>query len=456
MQLNKIVSVTALFIGVELCCPQIAVGQTELFKLLPSDGAAGDHFAQIDIDFDGVTIIVGADEDDDYGVNSGSAYLFDPTTGQQLFKLVPNDGAADDQFGNDVGIDESIAVVGAEFDDDNGADSGSVYVFDVSTGQQLHKLLPDDGAVGDRFGASVAVSGGIIIAGTVFDNDNGALSGSAYVFDATTGQQLFKLLPNDGAAGDRFGNRVAIDGLLAVVGAWQDDVVGTDSGSAYIFEVVTGQQLFKIMPSDGLQDDLFGHRVSISGDTVVVSATGNDDNGSGSGAAYVFDATTGQQGHKLLPDDGDVGDQFGVSVDIDDRVVVIGAGWDDDNGDMSGSAYIFDAITGLQVRKIQPSDSVAGDHFGLTAAVSGGRAVIGSGFDDDNGADSGSAYVFEAAVCATDINSDGVVDTSDLGILIGFFGQSNPALPQADINGDGVVDTADLGFLIGEFGTSCP
>ena len=58
-----------------------------------------------------------------------------------------------------------------------------------------------------------------------------------------------------------------------------------------------------------------------------------------------------------------------------------------------------------------------------------------------------------SAVLAGDLNSDSVVDTADLGILIGQFGTAGP---EGDINGDGIVDTADLGILIAAFGTSRP
>ena len=99
-----------------------------------------------------------------------------------------------------------------------------------------HKLLPTDGATEDHFGYSVAISGNRAIVGAVGDDDNGSSSGSAYVFDVTTGQELAKLTASDGAAGDNFGWSVGISGDRAIVGAWVDDDNGTDSGSAYVFE----------------------------------------------------------------------------------------------------------------------------------------------------------------------------------------------------------------------------
>jgi hypothetical protein len=122
-------------------------------------------------------------------------------------------------------------------DDDNGSDSGSAYLFDVSTGAQIVKLTPSDGAEGDGFGRSVAISGNLAIVGAEGDDDNGSNSGSAYIFDVTTGTQLAKLVAGDGAPIELFGVWVSIDGNTALVGAPLDDDNGINSGSAYLFFV---------------------------------------------------------------------------------------------------------------------------------------------------------------------------------------------------------------------------
>ena len=146
------------------------------------------------------------------------ARIFDSET-----KLTSSDAAADDQFGHRVGISGGTAIVGARYDDDAGEDSGSAYLFDVTTGNQLFKLTASDAAADDRFGQSVGISGGMAIVGAIGNDDAGSESGSAYLFDVTTGKQLFKLTASDAAAGDQFGYSVAISGTIAVVGAFLDD-----------------------------------------------------------------------------------------------------------------------------------------------------------------------------------------------------------------------------------------
>ena len=99
------------------------------------------------------------------------------------------------------------------------------------------KLTASDAAAGDAFGFSVAVSGDTAVIGAIFDDDAGSFSGSAYVFtrSGTTWTEQAKLTASDGAWGDLFGNSVAISGDTLLVGAYGDDDLGDGSGSAYVF-----------------------------------------------------------------------------------------------------------------------------------------------------------------------------------------------------------------------------
>ena len=155
-----------------------------------------------------------------------------------------------------------------------------------------------------------------------------------------------KLLADDGAAGDWFGLRVAVSGDTAIISADQDDDKGTDSGSAYVFiRAVDGtwSQQAKLTADDGVAEDYFGHGVSASGNTAVISAYGDDDKGTDSGSAYVFVRANGtwSQQAKLTADDGAAGDWFGRGVAVSGDTVFIGAPLDGDKGDDSGSAYVF-------------------------------------------------------------------------------------------------------------------
>ena len=209
-----------------------------------------------------------------------------------------------------------------------------------------------------------------------------------------------KILPIDGAPGDEFGQSVSISGDYAIVGARWDDDNGMMSGSAYIFQRDGSNWIEeqKLLATDGAEGDWFGHSVSISGDCVIVGAVGDDDYGLVSGAAYIFrrEGTSWIEDQKLTSSDGAQGDNFGMSVSISGDYAILGAPFDDDNGMMSGSAYIFrrDSTIWLEEEKLTASDGAAEDLFGFSVSISGDYAIVGAFQDDDSGDLSGSAYIF--------------------------------------------------------------
>jgi hypothetical protein len=337
---------------------------------------------------------------------------FNATAARQIAKLVASDGVANDRFGFAVAATDSMVVVGAHGDDDQGIDSGSVYVSKKnSTGQYelVSKLVASDGVAGDYFGIAVAATDDVVVVGAWLDDDNGIDSGSVYVFEKnSTGQheQVRKLVASDGVTLDYFGRAVAATDDMVVVGAYGDDDRGTDSGSVYVFEKNgTGQyeQVSKLVASDGATGDQFGFAVAVADDMVVVGAQVDDhDKGLNSGSVYVFEKNgTGQyeQVSKLVASDGAAGDNFG-EVAAATGMVVVGAQVDDGiNGIDSGSVYVFEKNgTGQyeQVSKLVAGDGAADDFFGNVVAVIDGMVVVGAYRDDDiDGIDSGSVYVFE-------------------------------------------------------------
>ena len=359
------------------CLAVLAASLSFTEHFVPSDGAAEDRFGY-SVAIDGSTVVVGAPFDDDEGVDSGSVYVLDSETGQETRKLTASDGTYYESFGYSVAIDGSRIVVGNHWDGDNGFASGSVYVFDRTTGDQTLKLLASDGEMYDWFGYSVAVSGSTIVVGAPFENEKAYASGSVYVFDSVTGQETFKLSPSDGATFDEFGRSVAIDGSRVVVGAPRDGDKGDNSGSVYVFDSVTGQRTFKLTASDGAANDEFGRSVAIDGSTVVVGAPLDDDEGVDSGSVYVFDSETGQEIRKLTASDGAANDEFGRSVAIDGSRVVVGSPLDDDEGADSGSMYVFDRTTGQPTFKLTASDGAPDEWFGYSVAVSGSNVVVGA------------------------------------------------------------------------------
>jgi len=374
-------------------------------KITPGDGAANDLFGDY-ISISGDYAIVSAPLDDDKGNSSGSAYIFhfDGSTWVEQQKLTASDGASNDRFGISVSISDFHAIVSAPRDDDKGSNSGSAYIFhyDGSSWIEQDKLTASDGAAGDEFGNSVSISGNYAIVGVFEDSDNGQRSGSVYMFhfnDSTWVEQQ-KLTASDGAEGDHFGWSVAITGDYAVVGTPGDNTNNVFHGSAYIFHYDGSSwvEQQKLTASDGAGGDWFGQSVAISGDNAIVSTQNDDDNGISSGSAYIFNfnGSSWIEQDKLLASDGAEDDRFGNSVSIFGDNAIVGSFFDDDNGEDSGSAYIFqyDGSNWIEQEKLLPSDGAEDDLFGIGVSISANYAIVGATGDDDNGLASGSAYLY--------------------------------------------------------------
>ncbi len=367
----------------------------QLFKLLPGDRSWRSDFGQ-SMAMDNGFIAIGAHLDRENGYFSGAAYLFDASTGDLISKLMAPDGRKGDMFGFSIAIGNGIVAVGANRDDDNGDRSGSAYTFDASSGTPIAKLRASDGAADDEFGYSIAIDDGIVAIGAVYDGDKGRRSGAAYLFDAITGVQLAKLVPDDGVEDDLFGSSIAIDNGVVAVGAPHDDDHGDASGSAYLFSASTGIQLAKLLPTDGIVLAKFGTAIAIDQDVVAVGAPLDNSNGRRSGSAYLFDVSTGTQLVKIFPDEGAEDDWFGFSIAIDSSVVAVGALGDGNQGTSTGAAYLFDRFSGAQIANLLPSDGAEKDLFGCSIAVDNGVVSVGALGGDGNGRGkgTGSAYLF--------------------------------------------------------------
>lgn len=361
-------------------------------------------------------LLVGEPTNDDVASNAGAAHLYDARTGRHLRKLTAPDGVSGGVFGTSVALSGNLALVGAQFNDGAVADSGAAYVFNVLTGALVSKLIATDGAGGDIFGCSVALSGTLALVGANQEtNEKGSLAGSAYVFNALTGAQVRKLIAPDGAANDRMGFAVALSGNRALVGASDAD----GGGAAYLMDAVTGDLVAKLTASDRAAGDRFGDTVALSGNRALVGAREDDDLGSGSGSAYVFDARTGVQLRKLTAPDGAAGDLFGNSVALSGNRALVGAFLGNGAAADSGAAYLLDAVTGDLVAKLTAPDGAANDRFGTSVALSGNRVLVGASSDDDLGNGAGAAYYYREVAAPLPLTSlsqardfaPGLVDT---------------------------------------------
>lgn len=397
---------------------------SEQAKLTTIDEGVARHSVSVSGDS---TIVVATGVD-----GSVNAYVFvrNGTTWSEQTKLTSKDSAENYIWGNSVSISGDTAIVGMS---GNYSDGGSAYVFERSGTfwSEQAKLTSSDVATDGYFGTSVSLSGDTAIIGVSGDDDGGSSSGSAYVFNRnwnrTAWHEQAKLTASDAEAYDWFGCSVSLSGNVAVIGAYADDDGGSASGSAYTFvrSGTSWSEEEKLTASDAEAYDYFGRSVSLSGNVVVIGASGDDNSGNNSGSAYVFvwrGTTWGEQAKLTASDEGS-GDSFGNSVSVSGDTLVVGAYRDDDGGNNSGSAYVFsrNGTTWSEQAKLTASNRVADGYFGTSVSLSGDTAVIGMPRYTGYSGILGSAYVFvrsgmtwneQAELTASDTEADGYYGNS--------------------------------------------
>jgi len=428
----------------------------ETARLVASDANTDDRFG-VSVAIDGDIAVVGAYHNDANSPDCGAAYIYELSGSQWIErqKLVALDASSGDWFGRSVAIDGNTIVVGSYYGDNNEPNTGVAYVF-TRTGAlwtQQQKLFATDGASNDRFGISVSVKDNLIVVGAYRDDED---AGAAYVFirNGIIWSEQQKLTASDRAKGDYFGYAAVMNANTILIGAYKDEhPEGT--GSVYVFERQgpTWIEQNVMRASDGSQYDYFGCSVALDGNLAVIGAYECDVNGvPDAGAAYVF-AKTGSawlEQQKLADTiDPNIGEDFGRSVAIASGSIFAGCVNDSVNGEKTGSVFEFvrTGDTWVQHDRLTPSEGRLDDEFGASVFACGQHLIVGASCADDNGANSGSAYIF--AAMRGDFNGDGSVDFADFTSLAAAWltADGQPRWNVAcDISNppDGVVNLRDL------------
>ncbi len=384
-------------------------------KVTASDGTANSYFGSAAA-LNGSTALIGADGDNSF---QGAAYLFTKSNGSwsEGQKLTASDGLPGDEFGYRVVLADNTLLVGAFTATVGGVVSqGAAYVFTQSDGtwSESQKLTASDGALFDNFGASVALDGSTLVVGangaTVGGN---AAQGAVYVFTESNGTwtQTQKLTANDGAAYDNFGLSVALKGSTVLIGSPRAAIGGNaGQGALYVFTESNGtwSQTQKLTASDGAGNDSFGESVALDASMALIGAYNATINGhSFQGAAYTFTESNGtwSQTQKLTASDGTANANFGNTVALNGSTALIGAdGSTVGSNTYQGKAYLFTESGGSwsQSDTFIASDGAVDDYFGAALAWDGATALISTPHPTIGGNTwQGAAYFYEQSATPT-------------------------------------------------------
>ena len=413
-------------------------------ELTAFDASPGDYFGCAVAISDRFAVIgaYGNDyspESSDYTlVDVGSVYVyqFNGNTWELQQKIIPEKPKNDMNFGSSVALDNEYIAVGANYengDELSGSDaseltySGAAYIYKYNGIRwvQEARLLPDDVGAKYSFGTSISLSGNYVIVGCNAKKPFGA----AYIFINNQGNWTQQQMLTSGQEDTyvRFGFSVSISGDYACVGAdqdYNDDKVKT--GAAYIYKREYDTWTFqkRLIDKEGKRSDGFGKSVSISGDYILVGASGHDGLGRSAGMAYysIRDETGWSDPLKLSGDAGHVaGIKFGQSVSISENGAVIGASlWNGTFGERLGAVFTYVNKDGTLIKSnlLYINDGQDLDSFGKRVAMHNKHIVVGAPGRIYQ-VESGAAYIFtETDGIHGDINNNNVIDIMDAVLLL--------------------------------------
>jgi len=274
---------------------------------------------------------------------------------------------------------------------------------------ELDKLLPEDVRAEDRAGAAVALYGGDVFIGRPGADvpGVGAEAGVVAVYarlDPGWVEQASLVAPT-GAAGDRFGEALALAGDVLIVGAPGDDSAAPEGGAAYLYERVADDWLLvaRLLQPEATAGAAFGSALAVYATSVVVGAPGGDaTTQAGAGAAYVYEKHGGawMLERRLQSPAPRAGGAFGCSVTVEGPFAVVGARGDDGlpaAGPLAGAAYVFERVANVWEFKapLFAANGAAGDGFGNSVSNYGLVVAVGAPGRDAGGTDAGAAWLFQ-------------------------------------------------------------
>ncbi len=364
-------------------------------ELVPSSIGAGSvygRYSQISGDF----AFVGSEQDS----GQGAVFVFKRSGGTwtEHQKLQASDGASGDVFGSTLHAKDNQLVIIAEGDDDADTDSGAIYIFefDGSNWIETSKIVLMNPSSGYIIGNRVYVDGDIIVSAHTNGNTD---TGIGFIFEKNNGiwQQTKTLTPPDLVAGDRLGQSPIIKGNQIFMGTHRQD---TFTGAVYVFEKVNNDwiQKQKITASDASINSAFGISSSLYKNTLMIAAHQQDDGLSDAGKMYIFTQDIDGLWNEKSTFQSSVlytGALYGASTAIYEDYIIVSAWGDSENGPSTGALYSYynkPLNSNIVENKIQSSPTVASAEFSESVSVYGDYAVAGAPKENSN---SGAAYVFK-------------------------------------------------------------
>lgn len=338
-------------------------------------------------------IVAGAYSDDDAQSNAGVVHVWN-LDGTGHFTITASDAGGSDYFGYSVAIDEKYQkiIVGAYLWDGTVTNQGRVYIYDIDGSNEVAIDAPVPLASG-YFGIKVAAGNGIAVVGdyrATIGTDT--LAGQVVKINLSDYSTINASDPTGAGASDNYGNEVAVGNNRIIA---TNPLEGT-SDYGHLILCDSNLNFLKRIdnPFPDSSDQFGGGSLAIGSGRIVVGSTLDDPDGiSDQGSVYVYDLNGDYVGECEQPDPS-TGDTFGCSVDVGYGRIVVGAFQADENGSNSGCAYVYDLDCNF-ITKLIGSDTVENDSFGYAVAIGHGKIAVSARYADAGAENSGAVYVYD-------------------------------------------------------------
>lgn len=337
---------------------------------------------------------------------AGAAYVFRHDGADWVFEqtLRESDSERGGAFGSSIALDGDVALIGKPRDKDNGTNAGAAYLFrlDGTTWVEEQKLVPDDPAINDLSGIRVAIDGNVAVVARDYNRGRGG----AYVFryDGTSWTLEQQLIATAATSDLRMGSSVAVSGDVVVIGSVTYNLNAQTPGAAFVFRYdgSTWVEEQVLQAGDAQANDFFGSSVSVDGDLLAVGASGVRGEGDfNTGAIYTFrfDGTAWSQEGKLLDPSIRVnGAALGSNVSLDGDLLAAGV---PQLAFQTGRMFVYRLTGGTWQEEVAytPPDVMINDYFGISISISGRRVAIGEAYAQRGSTtpDVGTFFIYELA-----------------------------------------------------------
>ncbi|MBN2893568.1 MAG: T9SS type A sorting domain-containing protein [Bacteroidales bacterium] len=314
-------------------------------RITASDGLDDDYFGY-SVAISGDYVVVGSPYCDENGFNSGAFYVFKkPTNGWEDMTETQKTNSiyTYGSFGYSVDIQQNLLIIGAP---NSVIGKGSAIIYEnISETWTQKAILTQTGTDLARLGYSVAINDTIAIVGANYSTNGSVRTGAVFVYNSQDWSDMtesYKITSPDGIEGDQFGFSIGISDTTFVISAPYNDEKGSNFGAVYVYE----NNNLKAKLTTLTTTSLLGFSVDISNDIIIAGASYSTNSIYQDGASYIFEKpvsgwANATENQKIKASDYSYAAHYGSAVAIENNYCLVGANFSGDNGYNSGSVYFI-------------------------------------------------------------------------------------------------------------------